>query len=147
MDILNRWMYKLSGRKVPVFRVVDVGANGLIKSISLKKWVDRPNSLIESWEVIGASKSDNGEGLVTYTDESGLTQPAYAEYKGRTCNIYVRPRAAPNHEKTTGAAATIDDVAEALDMGKSMRNMLIGFIVGCIAYAGLIGPMLAAVMS
>lgn len=147
MDFIDRWVYKLTGRKVPVFQVVDVSDNGLIKSVVLMPWVKRHNSLLETWNTIGAEISPNHEGYITYTDASGLTQPAYAEYKGRTCNLYIRPRAAPNLEKVIGSAATIDDIGEALDMGKSMRNLVIGIVIGMMLWAGLIGPVLSTLAS
>jgi hypothetical protein len=144
MDFIDKWMYKLTGRKIPVFQIVDVGENGIIKSLTLSKWIRRDNSLIESWTVKGAEISGNHEGLVTYTDESGLTQPAFAEYKGRTCNLYVKPRNAPNAEKVIGSGAMLDDIAEAMDMGKSMRNIIIGMFIGMAVYAMFIGPIFSA---
>lgn len=147
MDFIDRWMYKLTGKKIPVFQVVDVGENGLIKSLVLTGWIRRKNSLLESWNTDGAEISPHHEGLITYTDASGLTQPAYAEHKGRTCNLYVRPRNAPNHEKTIGAAATIDDIAEALDMGKSIKNLVIGMLIGVMLGWLIIGPMFNKILS
>jgi hypothetical protein len=130
MDFIDKWTYKLFGRKVPVFRVRDVGQNGEIKSISLLKWVDRPNSLIESWNVIGAEKSGAGVGLLQFTDEAGLTQPAFVEYKGRTVSLYTEEITTPNLEKVIGSGAMLDDIAESMDLGKSMKNMVIGILIG-----------------
>ena len=146
MDFVDKWMYKLTGRKIPVFQIVDVGENGIIKSLVLSRWIRRNNSIIEGWNVVGAEISPNHEGLITFTDESGLTQPAFTEYKGRTCNLYVKPRNAPNVEKVIGGGATIDDIAEALDMGKSMRNLIIGAFIGMAIYAMFIGPMFSAMV-
>jgi len=147
VDFITRWTYKLTGRKVPVFRVIDVGTNGLIKSLSLLQWVDRPNSLYESWEVKGAEKSPNGEGLIQFVNEKSLTVPAYVEYKGRTCNLYVRPRGYPNVEKVIGSGVMIDDLAEALDMGKSMRNIVIGILIGIMLGWLFIGPAFNTMLS
>jgi hypothetical protein len=147
MDIIDRWMYKLAGRKIPVFQVIDVGTNGLVKSLVLAKWVRRNNSLLETWHVQGAEISENHEGMITYTDDSSLTQPAFIEYKGRTCNLYVRPRAAPNHEKTIGAWAMVDDLAESLDLGKSMKNIVIGAFIGMAIWAMFLGPVFGKMLS
>jgi hypothetical protein len=147
MDFIKRWTYKLTGKKIPVFRVADVGSDGLVKSLILAQWVDRPNSILETWNVIGAEKSPNHEGMMNYTDTGGLTQPAYAEYKGRTCNLYVQPRNAPNMEKVIGSGAMLDDIAESMDMGRSMRNLLIGVLIGIVVGWTVIGPMMNAILS
>lgn len=147
MKFLDRWMYKLTGRKIPVIQVIDVGPNGLIQSVAIKPWVQRKNSLINSWEVEGAEISKNHEGLITYTDPSSLTQPAYVEYKGRTCNIYVQPRNAPNVEKIIGAGAMIDDISEAMDLNKSMKQLVIGLLIGiCLGWL-IVGPMFNTMLS
>ncbi|MCK9593922.1 MAG: hypothetical protein M0Q91_18125 [Methanoregula sp.] len=147
MDFFDRWMYKLAGRKIPVFQVIDVGSNGLVKSMTLSKWIRRDNSLLETWHVQGAEISQNHEGLLTYTDDSGLTQPAFAEYKGRTCNIYVQPRAAPNQEKVIGTLSMIDILGEALDLGYSNKKMFIGIFIGMALWAMLLGPMFGTIFS
>jgi len=147
MDLFDRWMYKLAGRKIPVFQVIDVGSNGLVKSMTLSKWIRRDNSLLEAWHVQGAEISQNHEGLLTYTDDSGLTQPAFAEYKGRTCNIYVQPRAAPNQEKVIGTLSMIDILGEALDLGYSNKKMFIGIFIGMALWAMLLGPMFGTIFS
>lgn len=146
MDLIDRWMYKLAGRKVPVFQVVDVGTNGIVKSMTLSKWIRRKNSLLEAWHVDGAEISPNHEGLLTYTDDGGLTQPAFAEYKGRTCNLYIRPREAPNHEKTIGTLAMIDILGEALDLGYSNKKFVIGMFAGMAVWAMFLGPIFSTML-
>jgi hypothetical protein len=129
MDFIEKWKYKLLGRTIPVFNVVDVDAENKVKSLTFGKWIRRPNSLLETWNVIGA-EIEKGEGLIVYTDDAGLTVPAYTTFKGKTHNLYVEPRTAPNLEKVIGSAANLDDIAESMDLGKSMRNMVIGLLIG-----------------
>jgi hypothetical protein len=146
MDFLDKIFYKLGGRKVPVFQVMDVDdEHGKIKSMSLLKWVKRPNSLLETWNVIGA-EIDTDAGPIEYIDESGLRQLAFVEYLGKTCNLFTEPRYAPNLEKVIGSAATIDDIAEALDIGRSMKNFVIGGLLGIILGWWLIAPIWSGVM-
>jgi hypothetical protein len=147
MDFIERWSFKVFGKKIPVFQIVEVAENGWIKSIVLAKWVRRKNSILQTWNNEGAEISANAEGIINYTDESGLTQPAYAEYKGRTCNLYVRPRNAPNHEKTIGVGATIDDIAQAMDLNPSMRDKLIFMVIGILAGWLIFGPMINKILS
>jgi len=52
----------------------------------------------------------------------------------------------PNREKVVGGLLTIDIFGELLDIGKSSKNILIGFLIGCAVYATFIGPMLQAMM-
>ena len=146
MDFIDKWMYKLAGRKIPVFQVVDVEEDGTIRSLTFGKWIRRNNSLLEAWHVQGA-EIDGKEGLLTYTDESGLTQPAYAEYKGVTCDLYIKPRTAPNHEKTIGTLAMIDILGEALDLGYSNKKLVIGMFVGMAIWAMFLGPIFGKMLS
>jgi hypothetical protein len=146
MDLIDRWVYKLAGRKIPVFQVVDVDDSGKVKSLTLSKWVRRDNSLLEAWHVQGA-EIDGKTGLLAYTDDSGLTQPAYAEYKGVTSDLYVVPRAAPNQEKVIGTLSMIDILGEALDLGYSNKKLVIGMFVGMALWAMFLGPIFGKMLS
>ena len=146
MDFLDKIMYKLGGRKVPVFQVMDVEQeHGQIKSMSLLRWVRRPNSLLETWNVIGAEINPDA-GPIEYIDESGLKQLAYVEFLGRTCNLYTEPRYCPNLEKVIGSAATLDDIAEAFDTGKSLKNLVVGLLFGLFIGWWIIAPMWSGIM-
>lgn len=50
--------------------------------------------------------------------------------EGQTVNLYTKKSPFPNKEGIIGAAATMDDINEAMDLQKSVRNILIGLIVG-----------------
>jgi len=143
VQFIEKFMFKLMGRKVPVFQVKDV-ENQRIKTIRLSRWIDNPNTLLEKWDVQGAEKHNAGK--ITYIDEGGLTQPAYIEYLGQTVDLYVSKgfEDVPNREKVVGGLLTIDIFGELLDIGKSSKNILIGFFVGCAVYAMFIGPILSA---
>jgi hypothetical protein len=143
MDFIEKLMFKLSGRKVPVFQVKDVD-HQKIKTLRLSRWVDNPNTLLEKWDITGAEKSNAGK--ITFIDESGLSQIAYIEYLGQTVDLWVSKglEDVPNREKVIGGLLTIDIFGELLDIGKSTKNIAIGFIIGCIVYASFIGPMLSA---
>jgi hypothetical protein len=145
MDFIDKWMFKLTGRKVSVFQVKDVD-NQKVKTIRLSKWQDNPNTLLEKWDVQGAQKGNAGK--ITFIDESGLSQIAYVEYLGQTIDLFVSKgmEDIPNREKVVGGLLTIDIFGELLDIGKSSKNILIGFFIGCLVYATFIGPMLGAMM-
>ena len=146
MDIIEKAMFKMTGRKVPVFQVMDVD-HQRIKTIRLARWQDNPNTLLEKWDVQGAQKTNAGK--ITLIDESGLSQIAYVEYLGQTVDLWVSKgfEDVPNREKVIGGLLTIDIFGELLDIGKSMKNMLIGIFVGMALYGLFIGPMLQAMLS
>jgi hypothetical protein len=145
MKFLEKAMFKLTGRKIPVFRVMDVEGQK-VKTIRLSRWQDNPNTLLEKWDVIGTEKGSAGK--ITFIDEGGLSQVAYIEYLGNTIDLWVSKgfEDVPNREKIVGGMLTIDIFGELLDIGKSSKNLVIGFLLGCIVYATFIGPMLGAMM-
>jgi hypothetical protein len=145
MEFLEKLMFKLTGRKVPVFQIKDVD-HQKVKTLRLSKWVDNPNTLLEKWDIQGAEKRNAGK--ITFIDDAGLSQIAYVEYLGQTVDLFVSQgfEDVPNREKVVGGLLTIDIFGELLDIGKSTKNILIGFIIGCIVYASFIGPMLGAML-
>ena len=145
MDFIDKLMFKLTGRKVAVFQVMDVD-NQKVKTIRLSRWVDNPNTLLEKWDVKGAEKHNAGK--ITFIDEGGLSQVGYVEYLGATIDLFVSKgfEDVPNREKMVGGLLTIDIFGELLDIGKSTKNIVIGFLIGCAVYATFIGPMLGAML-
>lgn len=146
VDFIDKTMFKLMGRKVPVFQVKDVD-NQKIKTLRFSRWADNPNTLLEKWDVTGAQKTNAGK--ITFIDESGLSQVAYVEYLGQTVDLWISKgfEDVPNREKVIGGLLTIDIFGELLDIGKSTKNIAIGFIIGCVVYASVIGPILSGMMS
>ena len=143
MDFIDKWMFKLSGRKVAVLQVKDV-SDQKVKTIQFGRWQDNPNTLLQKWDVQGAQKGASGK--ITYIDESGLSQIAYVEYLGQTTDLYVSKgfEDVPNREKVIGGLLTIDIFGELLDIGKSSKNYIIGAFAGMAIWAMFLGPMLAA---
>lgn len=146
MEFIDKLMFKMTGRKVPVFQVLDVD-NQKIKTIRFSHWQDNPNSLLEKWDVQGAQKTNAGK--ITYINESGLQQLAYVEYLGQTVDLWVSKgfEDVPNREKVIGGLLTIDIFGELLDIGKSMKNMIIGIFIGMALYGLFVGPLLQGILS
>ena len=67
--------------------------------------------------------------------------------KKHTTDLYVERQHGPNLEHVIGYAATMDDIAEAMDLGKSMKNLYIGLFVGIGIGAFFVGPMIQTVLS
>ena len=128
---IERFRFKMFGRSVPVIHVQDISETGQIRTLQVAgEMKDRPNSIIKTWDGKGWEKTP-GAGMITLLDEKGTGKLAYvvSEY-GRTTNLYTEPRdSKPDLEDIIGKAATMDDISEAMDLGKSMRNFLIGALV------------------
>jgi hypothetical protein len=66
---------------------------------------------------------------------------------GNTVNIYTQPSNFPNREDIIGKAATMDDIGDAMDLNKSMKNIMIGLVFGAAVGTFILGPMLTTMMS
>jgi len=145
MDILDKILFRFRGRKVQVLQVKDVEDNR-VRSISFEEWVDNPNTLFEAWKIIGAEKTDGVKPLEFIN--GGVSRLTHVTHKGQTVELYVRPTPeVPNREKVVGTLLAIDVFGELLDLGKSMRNTAIGFIIGCLFWASIGGPVLQGILS
>lgn len=124
---IERFRFKMFGRSVPVVCATDITDTGMIRTLHVAgDMKDRPNSIIKTWDGKGWEKHPDAS-MITQYDEKGTGKLAYVvtEY-GRTANLYTEPRSFPDMEDIIGKAATMDDIAESMDLGKSMRNILIG---------------------
>jgi hypothetical protein len=145
MDILDKILFRFRGRRVQVLQVKDVEDNR-VRSISFEEWVDNPNTLFEAWKIIGAEKKDGIKPLELIN--GGVSKLTHVTFKGETVELYVRPMTeVPNREKVVGTLLAIDVFGELLDLGKSMRNTAIGFIIGCLFWASIGGPVLQGILS
>jgi hypothetical protein len=145
MDLIDKILFRFRGRRVHVFQVKDVEDNR-VRSLSLEDWVDNPNTLFEAWKVIGAEKTD-GIKPIEFIN-AGASKQAHITYKGQTVELYIKPMPeVPNREKVVGTLLAIDVFGELLDLGKSMRNTAIGFVIGCLFWASMGGPILAGILS
>jgi hypothetical protein len=148
IKFIERIKFSMSGRSVPVIKVDDVEQDGKVKSIhflgDIKK---RPNSLVVTWDEKGY-EIDKEAGLVNLIDDKGIRQPAFVvSARGKTVDIYTQPYKGINYEDVIGKAACADDIADNMDLGKSMRNLLIGIAIGAGIGMFILGPMLTKMMS
>jgi hypothetical protein len=145
MDILDKILFRFRGRRVQVLQVKDVEDNR-VRSISFEEWVDNPNTLFEAWKIIGAEKKDGIKPLELIN--GGVSKLTHVTFKGETVELYLRPMTeVPNREKVVGTLLAIDVFGELLDLGKSMRNTAIGFVIGCLFWASIGGPVLQGILS
>jgi len=147
IKFIERLSFRLRGRAIPVIKAGDISSDGQVRSLffmgDMKK---RPNSLVNTWDEKGW-EIQQGAGYITMIDEKGLPKDAYiVSESGKTVNLYIYPRQLPNLEDVIGHAATMDDIADAMDLGRSMKNLAIGAIIGILVGAFAIGPMIQAMM-
>lgn len=124
MDFIEKWRMKLFGRGVQTFKIEEINEQGRVLILrDVGKTKRRSNSIIETWD----SKGDEiVSPAITYITADSLTQPAYIAMGGQTIELYTRIPTYPNLENIIGKAATLDDIADAMDLGKSMKNIIIG---------------------
>lgn len=117
---------KLFGRGVQTFKIDEIDENGRVLTLrDAGKNKRRANSIIETWDAKGAEIQAPAVNFIT---SDSLTQPAYIAQGGETVSLYVVKPKYPNREEIIGKAATLDDIADAMDLNKSMKHMLIGGI-------------------
>jgi hypothetical protein len=147
IKFIEKWKFKLSGRSVPVVKCEDIDRDGRIYTLHLLGMARRrANSLVTTWDSKGW-EIDKSAGKVSLIDEKGIEQYAFlVTEEGRTTRIYTKPVTSPNLEEVIGKAATMDDIAEAMDLGKSMKNTIIGLLIGMGIGAFILAPMLQVML-
>lgn len=141
MDFIDKWRFKLFGRGIRVLRVEEVNEDGRIRVLrNVGKLKRRGNSLVEAWDVKGAEITSTTQ-LIQFISDDEVVEPAFVTYKGQTVNIQDRPTEQTpeikdifldleNLEEVIGKGATLDDLTDALDLGKSTKNIFIGALLG-----------------
>jgi hypothetical protein len=141
IKFIEQWKFKMFGRSVPAVRAGEITDKGLIGSLELIGPVKkRANSLIKTWDSKGW-EIDKYSQQITLINEKGISERAVVvSESGKTINLYTEPKQTPNLEEVIGYAATMDDIAESMDMGKSIRNILIGLVFGILVGMFVLGP-------
>jgi hypothetical protein len=147
MKTYDRIAFKLFGRGVLCLKPLDIDKEGKVNTIRLMTVKERANSLIDKWDVKGWEKVP-GKGLITIIDAKGISQSGYVlSEAGQTQDIYVGSASHVNLEDVIGKAAMVDDISDALDLNKSLKQMVIGLLIGIGLGAFILGPMLTKMMS
>ena len=151
MKIIEQIKFKLSGKSVPAIKVADVDSNGRVGTLQdVGPVKDRPNSLVDGYYEKGWEKSP-GVAPVTFVDQKGNKDMRWiVSESGRTVNLFVDPylqEHAPSREDVIGRAATMDDLAEAMDLGRSMKNLMLGLLLGVGIGCFILAPALSKVLS
>jgi hypothetical protein len=124
MDFIEKWRMKLFGRGVQTFSIEEINIDGKVLTLrDAGAQKRRANSIIETWDAKGSEIHANP---INFISADSVMQPAYVVNGGETIEIYVRKPTYPNREEIVGKAATLDDIADAMDLGKSVKNIFIG---------------------
>jgi hypothetical protein len=127
MDFIEKWRMKLFGRGVQTFSIEEINIDGKVLTLrDAGAQKRRANSIIETWDAKGSEIHANP---VNFISSDSVMQPAYVVNGGETIEIYVRKPTYPNREEIVGKAATLDDIADAMDLGKSVKNIFIGALL------------------
>ena len=148
IKFIEKIKFKMSGRSVPVVKCEDVDIVGRVHTLHmLGACKDRPNSVIATWDNKGWEKDPEWGSPITFINEQGIQSLMYVVTEAGVCGpLFTRLGAYPNREDVIGRAATMDDITDAMDLGKSMRNVVIGMVIGAAVWAALIGPVIGAVL-
>ena len=127
MDFIEKWRMKLFGRGVRSFNVEESDKDGrvlVLREVGKKK--RRANSLVETWD----GKADEIHAQpVDFITNDHTHEPAYICQGGSTIDLWITPSKYPNREEILGRSATLDDIADAMDLNKSMKYIVIGGLV------------------
>ena len=136
------------GRAVPVVKLEDIDKEGRVYTIHFLGTVKRrANSLVSTWDSKGW-EIDKAAGKIAFIDEKGTERYAFVvTEEGRTTKMYTKPVTFPNLEDAIGKAATMDDITDAMDLGKSMRNTIIGLLIGMGIGAFILAPIIQGMLS
>jgi hypothetical protein len=128
MDFIEKWRMKLFGRGIQTFKVeeYDVVTGRVLTLRNVGKPKRRANSIIETWDAKGDEIKANPVNFIT---DDHVIEPAFIACGGITIDLFVTPTSLPNREQIIGKFATLDDLADAMDLGKSVKNYIIGGLI------------------
>ena len=147
IKFIEQLKFKMSGRKVPVIVAQDISEDGKIRSLFIQGDLrKRDNSIVNTWdEKTYEIKKDAGP--IPVTDPKGNLVSTYiVSESGKSINLYTEPRTHFNASEILGRFSMADDIADNMVLGKSMRNLMIGLLVGIGIGAFFVGPLIQQMM-
>jgi hypothetical protein len=148
IKFLEQISFKLAGRSVPVMRVSEVeqdtGKINTLQDIGTCK--DSPNRLVETWDNRGWEKTKDVSPITRLNAKGDSELCWVVSARGQTVNLYTQPWLGPALEEVIGKAATVDDIATAMDLTPSMRDKIVWMIIGIMLGWLIVGPMINTVL-
>jgi hypothetical protein len=131
IKFIEQILFRMRGNDVPIVRCMDIDENGKINTLHfMGSCKEQPNMILSTWDGKGWEKNPKNGGPIMLINEKGVKSLAYAVSEaGTTITLYTKIHNFPNSEEVLGKLAMSDILAMALDLGKSMKNILIGAIL------------------
>jgi hypothetical protein len=147
IKFIEQWKFKLKGRSVPVIVALDIDQNGKIGALHLAgEMGKRDNSIVNPWDE-HTYEIDRSAQVIPILNGKGMAQNTYiVSEAGKTINLYTFPRKYPDARSILGRFSMADDIADNMVLGKSMKNLLIGVLIGAAVGTFILGPMVTAMM-
>jgi hypothetical protein len=147
IKFIEQIKFRLKGRAVPVIVALDIDKNGRIGALHLAgEMGKRDNSIINPWDE-HTYEIDRDAQVIPVLNEKGIaTNTHIVSESGKTINIYTTPRREPSARSILGRFSMADDIADNMVLGKSMKNLVIGLLVGLAIGTFFLGPMVQAMM-
>lgn len=149
LNIVEQLKFKLTGRKVPVFRVSETEPEtGRIISLQdLGQCRDNPNSLEYLWDQKGYEKDNEVSPIIRISGYGDKELVWFVDPQGKTVNLYSKPFKGPAMEKVNGALLSVDVIAIAMGLVPSMRDKIIFMVIGIFMGWLFVGPMFSTMAS
>ena len=149
MKLIDQIAFKLTGKKVPVYRVSEVDQeSGLILSLQDMGYCkDDPNGIFYPWENKDYEKRKDTK-PVTRVNTNGIAEPCWiVSERGQTVNLYTQPWKGPQLESVLGQMVSVDSIAKAMGLEPSMRAKIVFMVLGIFMGWWVVGPMFSTILS
>jgi hypothetical protein len=131
IKFIEQMMFKIRGRSVPVIEALDISDTGRVGALHLiGELGKRDSSIVNTWDE-KTYEIDRNARPIPVLDAKGIVTNTYIiSETGKTINLYTEPRDTPNAASILGRFSMADDIADNMVLGKSLKNLVIGIIVG-----------------
>lgn len=139
--------FKIKGRAVPVIVALDINSDGRIGALHLAGDLGmRDNSIVNTWDEHTYEVDRDAQAIPVLNEKGIALNTRIVSEEGRTINLYTYKREYPNARSILGRFSMADDIADNMVLGKSMRNLFIGLLIGLAVGTFFLGPMITAMM-
>jgi hypothetical protein len=147
IKFIEQWKFRIKGRAVPVIVALDINEDGRVGALHLAgEMGKRDNSIVNTWDEHTYEVDRDAQVIPVLSEKGIVTNTHIVSESGKTINLYTYPRQYPNARSILGRFSMADDIADNMVLGKSMRNLLIGLLIGIAIGTFFLGPLVQAMM-
>jgi hypothetical protein len=148
IKFIEQWKFRIKGRAVPVIVALDINEDGRVGALHLAgEMGKRDNSIVNTWDEHTYEVDRDAQVIPVLSEKGIVTNTHIVSESGKTINLYTYPRQYPNARSILGRFSMADDIADNMVLGKSMRNLLIGLLIGIAIGTFFLGPLVQAMMT